>query len=203
MSHRGRFGKYGEIKRFERLRKIWEPKGLLKKEGFGVRPFKNLSLPIVIEDGKKEDQSFIKELSQALFSEYGEYGSFLPSFLERKEARVWTASHGKSKVGFIIVAPYEELSETFEVVAVALAPRYQGRGIGKLLLDVALKFMKDSNLENVVAHVAQGNNASFNLFISKGFLPVSIKKRFYKSQDAVMFVKKIKTKGENHEESNR
>lgn len=203
MGNRGRFGKYGEVKRLERLRRVGDPKSLSNAEKDAYRPYRSHQIPIRIQMGGEQDASFIRELSQILFSEYGEYDNFLPSFLRHKEAHVWIATYGKKKIGFIIAAPYEGELDTSEIVAVALEPKYQGKGIGKRLLEFALKNLKESNTQAVIAHVAEGNNASLRLFLAKGFLPVSVKKAFYRSQDAIMLVKKIKVKGENHEENHR
>jgi len=48
-------------------------------------------------------------------------------------------------------------------------PRFRGRGIGRLLLDATLAFLKSRGAPRAVLSAAQGNEAAQRLFASAGF----------------------------------
>ena len=54
-------------------------------------------------------------------------------------------------------------------VSVYVRKEHQGRGLGKMLLVAILDEGRSAGLHTVIARIAQGNEGSFELFISLGF----------------------------------
>lgn len=193
MGREGRYGKYGEIKRLERLKgKPFPKKGLLNQDRPFPRYLGKVGGRLVFKEAEEIDKRFVKELSERLFSSYGDYGEFLADFVGKPGAFAWIAMAGKEKVGFGIAAPFgQDRLDIFEITAIGIAPEYQGKGFGKMLLDFMLTSLKRKGIKEAILHTGVQNKKAQHLFLKKGFLPTLIKKSFYKAEDAIMMKKKI------------
>ena len=81
---------------------------------------------------------------------------------------------GVSRLGR--VPPFE-----YEVHTIGVDPEYQGRGIGRLLLDALLEFA-DGGL--VYLEVRTDNEAAIGLYRSVGFEQIGLRKRYYRVSGA-------------------
>jgi ribosomal protein S18 acetylase RimI-like enzyme len=76
-----------------------------------------------------------------------------------------------------------------EVLAIAVTPEFQRRGIGHDLLQFAQKKAEALGEQKLFLHTARENLAAQKLFLRNGFRPVQSKARFYPSgQDALLMV---------------
>lgn len=87
---------------------------------------------------------------------------------------------GISRLGRI--PPYE-----YEVHTIGVDPAYQGRGIGRRLLDDLLNF---ATRGEVFLEVRTDNEAAINLYKSVGFATVGVRKRYYKVSGADAYTMK-------------
>ncbi|ANE79386.1 ribosomal-protein-alanine N-acetyltransferase [Mycobacterium adipatum] len=87
---------------------------------------------------------------------------------------------GISRLGRI--PPYE-----YEVHTIGVDPAYQGRGIGRRLLDDLLHF---ASRGEVFLEVRTDNDAAINLYKSVGFATVGVRKRYYKVSGADAYTMK-------------
>lgn len=87
---------------------------------------------------------------------------------------------GISRLGRI--PPFE-----YEVHTIGVDPDYQGRGIGRLLLDDLLDFAKKGE---VFLEVRTDNEPAINLYKSVGFATVGVRKRYYKVSGADAYTMK-------------
>ncbi|MBJ7464628.1 MAG: ribosomal protein S18-alanine N-acetyltransferase [Mycolicibacterium sp.] len=87
---------------------------------------------------------------------------------------------GISRLGRI--PPYE-----YEVHTIGVDPAYQGRGIGRRLLDDLLGF---ATRGEVFLEVRTDNEAAINLYKSVGFATVGVRKRYYKVSGADAYTMK-------------
>lgn len=124
------------------------------------------------------DLNFIARLGEAAFGEFGYADG---------AARVWMAEHfctwvavrsqpkfGSSThqppptlLGFVVLGP--ALGERAEISAIAVAAGERGRGVGRLLLDVAEQSARQRGARATVAHTADANLAALQLFLSRGY----------------------------------
>jgi ribosomal-protein-alanine N-acetyltransferase len=104
--------------------------------------------------------------------------------------------------GFVMIGalPAEGEGQTrSEVLAIAVAPEFQCRGIGHQLLQCAQKKAIGLGEQKLFLHTATENLSAQKLFLRIGFRPVQHKARFYPSgQDALMMVMDLE-KDRNHE----
>jgi len=195
VSRGGRFGKYGETKRFARLRQSgWRP-AFVQRFGPMEHPSISFSPPkgkTAIRQAKPSDKAFIAGLSGKVFSVYGPYRTTVSRWFESGATMTSISMAEGRPVGFVMIGalPGDREGETrAEVLAIAVAPEFQHRGIGQELLQHAQKCLEDLGDQRLFLHTAKENLVAQKLFLRNGFTPVQIKKGFYPSgQDALMMV---------------
>lgn len=129
-------------------------------------------------------------MSGEVFSIYGPYGRTVTRWFESGLTRTLLSVVEGKPVGFVMMGtlPGDREGETrTEILAIAVAPGFQRRGIGKELLRCAEKNAKASGEQRLFLHTAKENRLAQRLFLKSGYRPVALKKSFYPSgQDALM-----------------
>jgi len=202
MGNRGRFGKYGEVKRLDRLRQSGffytkpKPKPDPDKRGLRCGSMKKRKDPISIRSAERGDLAFIRMLSEGVFRVYGPYEEMVLQWYASGGTDTVTALEGDRPVGFAMLGPVNReppYPVTAELLAIAVTPGRENRGIGGLLLKTVIRRARDLDVEFTVLHTAVGNQRGRGLFEKHGFLPSSVKKGFYpEGQDALMMVRPLK-----------
>jgi ribosomal protein S18 acetylase RimI-like enzyme len=103
-----------------------------------------------------------------------DYASFLAKQLERPDVAVLVADENGDVIGYTYAAvegyDYMSLRGPAGVVHdILVDPESRGRGVGRLLLDAALAFLKAHGAPRVVLTTAEGNEAARRLFAHAGF----------------------------------
>jgi ribosomal protein S18 acetylase RimI-like enzyme len=203
MGNRGRFGKYGEIKRLDRLRKAKAATHHFRKAEIHTRQPKALQKrrdrhsdpQIRVRESKAEDVDFIRDLSEKAFSPYGPYEEILPQWFESGATLTYVAFMGKTPVGFAMFGKPAHIwyfPVVHELLAIAVEPEKQKLGIGDLLMQTIISTVKKLGVDKIVLHTAPDNSAALSLFKKHGFGEFQVKAGFYpKGQDAIMMYKDI------------
>jgi ribosomal protein S18 acetylase RimI-like enzyme len=102
------------------------------------------------------------------------YASFLGSQLEDPDKAVLVADDGGGVVGYTYAAvegyDYMALRGPAGVLHdVIVDPEHRGRGIGRLLPNAALEFLRSRGVPRVVLSTAERNEAAQRLFAGTGF----------------------------------
>ena len=103
-----------------------------------------------------------------------DYASFLGTQLEKPDVALLVADENGDVIGYAYAAvegyDYMSLRGPAGVVHdILVEPESRGRGIGRLLLDAALAFLKARGAPRVVLTTAEGNDAARRLFAHAGF----------------------------------
>jgi ribosomal protein S18 acetylase RimI-like enzyme len=103
------------------------------------------------------------------------YASFLGSQLEEPEAAIFVAEENARVVGYA----YAVVDDSYDYMAlrgpagilhdIIVEPASRGRGVGRLLLDAVLAFLKARGAPRVVLSTAEQNEAAQRLFASAEF----------------------------------
>jgi ribosomal protein S18 acetylase RimI-like enzyme len=202
MGNRGRFGKYGDIKRIERLRKsrirpdhtqdsgVSPPKGVL-----GYEKKRRQRAQVVIRRAKLSEAEYIGSLGRKAFEEYGTYDDMLPRWFLSGMTVTLLALAGKRITGFAMLGglPHEFCAPGIsELLAIAVEPESQGQGIGDLLMRGVVREAKAQGIGRLILHTAVKNVAGQRLFEKHGFIASEVKKTFYpQGQDALMMYRDI------------
>ena len=191
MARGGRFGKYGEHKRFERLRR-----GKIKDFISGRKPYLKASRPyhqghipekaiqglkLALRKANPRDLPFIVELSEQAFSAYGPYHEIITRWASFPHIiTVVVEEKGQSR-GFAMINPILGARDEAkaELLAIAVSPEYQRRGIGKRLLEYMEDLARNFGIEEMNIHTAAINKAAYRFFAKNGFIQRGSVDRYY------------------------
>jgi len=166
-------------------------------------PFSPLKGKTTIRPAKQSDKDFLVRLSGEVFSIYGPYRGTVSRWFESGVTTTLISMAEGMPVGFVMIGalPGDRLGETrAEVLAIAVTPEFQQRGIGDELLQFAQRKVEELGEPRLFLHTAKENLAAMKLFLRNGYRSVEIKKGFYPSgQDALMMVNEL-GKDRNHVE---
>jgi ribosomal-protein-alanine N-acetyltransferase len=201
MTKRGRFGKYGEIKRVSRLREAkigahCTPVERVKAITAFPKKKKTAAPRVTIRAAEGLDVEFIHSLSKKVFSRYGPYEDMLMRWFESEITETLLAFMEKRPVGFAMLGRHQcewNSRQVAELLAIAVEPAKQKSGIGNYLIREIVRKAGELRVEIVVLHTALENMPAQRLFKKHGFLPSEVKKGFYpKGQDAFLMYKYMK-----------
>lgn len=143
----------------------------------------------------EEDRGFVRQLSAGVFSLFGDYEEVLTRWLLQPGVLTVIGSVNGSAAGFAILQLAEKrnwFSSTGELLALAVIPEYQGRGVGGALLRHVEKLASQAGLSRIRLHTALDNIPARNLFQKAGYRKVGSEKSYYpKGQSAVMMMKTL------------
>ena len=94
--------------------------------------------------------------------------SFLSRFDERHDL-FWVAVHDQRIVGSITIDGSEAVMNGAHLRWFILDPEYQGRGIGKELMGVAMRFCEEKNFQRVYLSTFAGLDSARHLYEKWGF----------------------------------
>lgn len=202
MSNRGRFGKYGEMKRFDRLKQARVKTPSLR--GSVIKPFmlrsplksqRNEKASTRISLAKGSDVDFIGHLSGKVFNIYGPYDKLVPQWFESGFTMTIIAMTAERPVGFAMIGHVSKelnLPDVSELMAIAVEPEKQKMGIGKMLIREVDKKATELNIQRIFLHTAVENLPAQRLFAECGYQKDGIKSGFYPAgQDAVLMSRNI------------
>jgi ribosomal protein S18 acetylase RimI-like enzyme len=145
-----------------------------------------------IRPATPSDKAFVAALSGEVFSVYGPYRTTVSQWFESGMTLTLISMAGTKPAGFVMIGALagDRVGETrAEVLAIAVAPEFQRRGMGCELLQFAQKEAQNLGEQRLFLHTAKQNLAAQKLFLKNGFKPVQSKARFYPSgQDALLMV---------------
>lgn len=92
-------------------------------------------------------------------------------------------------VGFL---EYEVLFDDAEIFMIAIHPDFQGKGLGKTLMDFCLKNLQKEGVKSVYLDVAVNNIRALNFYKKYGFDTLYTRKEYYRDgTDAYLMKKEI------------
>jgi ribosomal protein S18 acetylase RimI-like enzyme len=99
----------------------------------------------MIRRAVSEDADWIKDLSALVYADFGDYGTIIPAWMRHPGVLTFVevdADTGARR-GFILVGFYEppdvpKGTYVADLLAIAVEPAWQRKGIGKLLLEYAI-----------------------------------------------------------------
>ena len=77
-----------------------------------------------------------------------------------------------AKIGDEIVGTFAMIkvdNNTYEIAKMAVTEIYQNRGIGKMLMDIAIQKAKDMNLEKIILYSNTNLATAVNMYFKYGF----------------------------------
>jgi ribosomal protein S18 acetylase RimI-like enzyme len=129
----------------------------------------------VIRRGGQADVEFIRSVAEQVFSHLGDYGRILPGWLAHEGVVTHVAELDGRAIGYTMLGFYPVARNEYvaDLLAIAVAPGAQGRGIGKQLLEHALIEARAARrrlpVRELRLSVADSNMRARKLFAQFGF----------------------------------
>lgn len=202
MGNTGRFGKYGEEKRLDRLRQAREkPSGSMTVGGGPAsdalhhRKQRSRKSRIVVRPAETSDAAFIRDLSRKAFQQYGPYEDLLSSWFLSGIGATFVALLGKRVAGYVMLERIEGETASprlSELLAIAVEPWARNHGVGDRLMGEIIRKAKERFVERLLLYTAVDNLPGQALFRKHGFVVYGIEKGFYpEGQDALSMQKEM------------
>lgn len=135
----------------------------------------------VIRDMARTDTDLVGEVLFRAFNAVAERHGYPPKLLSMREAAAWAGTIARHGPHVLVVAQQESRiagicclhprGEHGGIGPVAVDPAFQGRGIGKAMMQAVLD--RAPGLASVRLYQEAYNSASFALYYAMGFLPVA------------------------------
>lgn len=77
----------------------------------------------------------------------------------------------------------KQVLDEAEILDVAVAPSFRGRGVGRVLVDRAVAFCRERELSLLCLEVRVGNEEAISLYRRLGFVEVGRRKNYYENGD--------------------
>jgi ribosomal-protein-alanine N-acetyltransferase len=197
MGNRGRFGKYGETKRLNRLRGAGTIDVHHRRSRAGEdTPSKEVfhrKARFASRPAGRSDKGFIAQLSGKVFSVYGPYRDMVSQWFATGLTVTRIGLMGGAPVGFAMVGRWlqeNEAESVCELLAIAVEPDRQHQGLGRRLLQEIETEAEQRGERALFLHTALENLPAQKLFSKAGYRPCGIKRKFYPAgQHALMMCK--------------
>ncbi|MBN1103024.1 MAG: GNAT family N-acetyltransferase [Deltaproteobacteria bacterium] len=141
------------------------------------------------------DLAYIGELSGRVFEVYGPYREMVARWFESRKAVTLVALMGERPVGFAMVGRFSDPSRiplTAELLAIAVEPRRQKKGVGRMLMEGIEEISLPMNVGRLFLHTAVQNLTAQRLFARCGYRNTGVKSAFYPAgQDALLLTKDL------------
>jgi ribosomal-protein-alanine N-acetyltransferase len=129
---------------------------------------------------KKKDLPMLLELENICIKEEKFYEKQWEYLLLKAKSLVFVASIDGNIIGSMVILLRKYISNA-RIYILNVHPAYRRRGIGGLLMDTALKFLKEKGFNKVTIETGINNQAALNLYMSKGFSVDKILEKYYKT----------------------
>jgi ribosomal-protein-alanine N-acetyltransferase len=199
MGKRGRCGKYGEIKRHERLKVEKRgplphaPSQVTVRRGEAPPRYGSHRLRIEIRAARRSDDDYVIRLSEQAFRVYGPYKGLVSKWLETAPTETYIACVDLTPAGFAMIGQLSATADQrgiIELLAIAVEAGNRRKGIGAALMKAVEKRAVELHAKKAILHTGTDNLAAQALFSRSGYTLCEIKQRFYPAgQDAVMMSK--------------
>ncbi len=150
------------------------------------------------------DHPWIVETGAEAYRDLGDYTAILPSWLEQRGVLAWIdhdvsgRGRGFAMLGFYLDDPQKppgQAKVVADLLALAILPAHQGRGIGTALLthvlDVAERVAYSSGIPSIRLSVAENNIGAQRLYLRHGFQVVDGSTTYDKGQRALRMVRAL------------
>lgn len=146
-----------------------------------------------IRTARKEDLSGLLALENICFKEETFNKRQLEYLLLKAKSLVLVAEEPAEDniIGSMVILLRDHIAHA-RIYSLNVHPSYRRRGLGSLLMDSALVFLKDRGSKKVTLETGMNNTAALSLYEAKGFSIDSILRGYYKSgDDAFHLVKNL------------
>lgn len=149
----------------------------------GVTPIQ-LPLDLTIVPMEGEDLDDLLRIERASFDDPWSEEMFRREF-HLEQSQIWVAKMGEAIVGFLCFWVFSQRSE---ILNIAIDPLYRRVGIGTLLMERFLDYVRGNDIHEVFLEVRESNEAAIRLYHRFGFKICGKRKGYYRAgkEDALL-----------------
>jgi ribosomal-protein-alanine N-acetyltransferase len=152
------------------------------------------ALSFSIRAATVEDVEAVAAIEASAFSNPW-YPHTFRSLIQQGRAHILIAEDSGGEVmGYAVVWWVHEQGE---LANLAVREEYQRKGIGSALLDHLLRDLQKAKVESLFLEVRTSNEGAYQLYLSRGFTQVAVRKGYYRNprEDARILLKKLQPQG--------
>lgn len=83
------------------------------------------------------------------------------------------------------------VTDELQINSIAVKSKFRRMGLGKTLIDEAVKFYNDYKPEKIILEVAEKNTQAILFYLRNGFIKSGLRKNFYINDNAILMEKKL------------
>ncbi|MBI5224876.1 GNAT family N-acetyltransferase [Candidatus Micrarchaeota archaeon] len=130
----------------------------------------------------------ITVLTRKFFPYTGFNMQMIEKRLKNRKIHYYAALYDKFTIGFI---DFKENEKSIKILGLAVLPEFQRRGVGKKLLEIALKFAKEKKKEIIYLLLSKENFPAAKLYEKEGFvIKGKLEKRIW-DQEILLLQRKL------------
>ena len=139
---------------------------------------------------KKMDIQDLEEIKDVLLSDFDDFWSYevLREELLSDSSLYIVAKKQNEIIGF---AGIKIIIDEADIMNIVVKKSYRNNGIGSLLLENLILISNKKNLNFINLEVDCKNTITINLYKKFGFEEISLRKNYYKNNDAMIMKKKL------------
>ena len=139
---------------------------------------------------KKMDIQDLEEIKDVLLSDFDDFWSYevLREELLSDSSLYIVAKKQNEIIGF---AGIKIIIDEADIMNIVVKKSYRNNGIGSLLLENLILISNKKNLNFINLEVDCKNTIAINLYKKFGFEDISLRKNYYKNNDAMIMKKKL------------
>ncbi len=139
---------------------------------------------------KKMDIQDLEEIKDVLLSDFDDFWSYevLREELLSDSSLYIVAKKQNEIIGF---AGIKIIIDEADIMNIVVKKSYRNNGIGSLLLENLILISNKKNLNFINLEVDCKNTIAINLYKKFGFEEISLRKNYYKDNDAIIMKKKL------------
>lgn len=139
---------------------------------------------------KKMDIQDLEEIKDVLLSDFDNFWSYevLREELLSDSSLYIVAKKQNEIIGF---AGIKIIIDEADIMNIVVKKSYRNNGIGSLLLENLILTSNKKNLNFINLEVDCKNTIAINLYKKFGFEEISLRKNYYKNNDAIIMKKKL------------
>lgn len=122
---------------------------------------------IKLRSAKIQDAENLISLNQEIFNDsYEDCSSMVTKTFQSENRKQFLAFLNEECIGICCISIDDaEIS----IFGLGIVPKYQGKGYGKGMLELLLKYLQEKRIENITIEVNSDNERAFNLYRKCGF----------------------------------
>jgi ribosomal-protein-alanine N-acetyltransferase len=146
---------------------------------------------LVLRDYRPRDLPKLIDIDSHCFAEGIAYTEEdFQRFLKKKGSATLIVEFGTQIIGFAITATSSKNMQ-MHLVTLDILPQWQGKGVGKHILQQMIRRARRSNVERINLEVAENNHKAIQFYLNHGFQTVKRLKGYYSKDCHALLMTKV------------